>query len=189
MRNAILARGPQMTRKIPAALGFGRCLRILLAKLKKYWKEECTQAVILNLFRQESAGNFRKQPLKGRPMSTAQTSGAPNSAPVAAQEEFTCGTLRYTKGGLFILSAWLIWGGICFNLFEDLGGPHILGGYLQDNFRVSNLTVNILTSMIPMLIGVVMTPIISFKSDRCRSRWGRRIPFMFSQFPSCASFP
>jgi MFS family permease len=36
---------------------------------------------------------------------------------------------------------------------------------------------------IPMIIATVLNPVISFKSDRFRSRWGRRIPFILVTLP------
>jgi WD40 repeat protein len=103
-------------------------------------------------------------------------------------ERYRCGNLTYTKASLAALFGWLIWGDICFNLFETQGGYTILNLYLQDNFHVSNLTVNILFNVIPMLIGTVMTPIISFKSDRTRTRMGRRIPYILFTAPFLAAF-
>ncbi len=103
-------------------------------------------------------------------------------------ERYRCGSLQYTKISLFVLFSWMIWGNICFNLFESMGGPTILGLYLQDNFHVSNLTVNILFNVIPMAIGTVMTPIISFKSDRTRTRFGRRIPYIMFTAPFLVFF-
>ena len=83
---------------------------------------------------------------------------------------------------------WLLWGDLCFQLFERTGGPGILGLYLQDNFRVSNFQINLLFTLIPMLMGTVMTPIISFQSDRTRTRWGRRIPYMAVTAPLLCLF-
>ena len=109
-------------------------------------------------------------------------------AKAEADEKFRCGTLHYTKASLFFLFSWLIWGNLCFNLFESAGGPGILGLYLQDNFHVSNLQVSILFNFIPLIIGTVMTPIISFKSDRTRSRLGRRIPYILYTAPFLVFF-
>ncbi len=102
--------------------------------------------------------------------------------------KYSVGTLRYTKAGLLVLFGWLLWGDFCFTLFETIGGPGILGLYLQDNFRVSNKTVNIMFNIIPQLIGVIVGPILSFKSDRYRGRWGRRIPYMIWTTPFLCFF-
>ena len=51
----------------------------------------------------------------------AEASGA--AAGGAPQDEkMRAGTLLYTKAGLFALFGWMIWGNICFNLFEQQGG-------------------------------------------------------------------
>jgi WD40 repeat protein len=39
-----------------------------------------------------------------------------------------------------------------------------------------------------MVMGTIMTPIISFKSDRTRSRWGRRIPYILFTAPFLSLF-
>lgn len=118
---------------------------------------------------------------------TPDLNGQNPSAP-QIDERYRVGTLVYTKASLVMLFGWMIWGNICFNLFESMGGPSILGLYLQDNFHVSNLTVNILFNVIPMALGTVMTPIISFKSDRTRSKLGRRIPYILYTTPFLVIF-
>lgn len=117
---------------------------------------------------------------------TRSPTGTEMSASKSAN--YTVGTLTYTKAGLFVLCGWLLWGDFCFTLFESIGGPGILGLYLQDNFHVSNLQVNIIFSVIPNLIGVIVGPILSFKSDRYRSRLGRRIPFILWTTPFLCLF-
>jgi WD40 repeat protein len=112
---------------------------------------------------------------------------APAGAPLE-DGRFQCGTLRYTKAGLFGVFSWLLWGDLCFTLFESAGGPGILSTYLQQNFHVNNLQVFLLFTLIPNLIGTFMTPIISFKSDRTRTRWGRRIPYMALTAPFLCFF-
>lgn len=102
--------------------------------------------------------------------------------------QYSVGTLTYTKAGLFVLFGWLLWGDFCFTLFESIGGPNILGLYLQDNFHVSLVQCNIIFSVIPNLIGVIVGPILSFKSDRYRSRMGRRIPFIIWTTPFLCFF-
>ena len=103
-------------------------------------------------------------------------------------ERYRCGSLRYTKVGLIVLFGWMVWGDICFKLFEGNGGPSVIMMYLQDNFHTSNLTINFMFGVIPMILGTIMTPIISFKSDRTRGRWGRRIPYILFTAPFLAAF-
>jgi len=129
-----------------------------------------------------------------KPTGAAAASGGgpppvkPKSGAADADGKYRVGTLAYTKAGLFVLFGWLLWGDFCFTLFEKVGGPDIIPLYLQDNFHISNLQVNIMFSVIPMIIGIIMTPVLSFKSDRHRGRWGRRIPFMLFTAPFLCFF-
>ena len=47
----------------------------------------------------------------------------------------------------------------------------------------SNLLMGLILTSVPRIIGSTLNPIISFKSDRFRSRWGRRIPFILVTMP------
>ncbi len=119
------------------------------------------------------------------------SSAAPQPQKIDAAAElarYRVGTLQYTKAGLAMLFGWMVWGHICFDLFEHHGGYTIMNLYLQDNFRVSNKTVNIMFNIIPQLIGVIVGPVLSFKSDRHRGRWGRRIPYMIWTTPFLCFF-
>mgnify|MGYP003879870325 CR=1 FL=1 len=120
--------------------------------------------------------------------SSAGSSGAGALQASGGDERYRVGTLQYTKASLAMLFGWMVWGSICFDLFEHHGGYTIMNLYLQDNFHVSNLTVNILFNVIPMIMGTIMTPIISFKSDRTRTRWGRRIPYILFTAPFLSLF-
>jgi len=117
---------------------------------------------------------------------------SPLASPLAAAPEpnpkYRCGSLQYTKAGLFVLFGWLLWGDFCFTVFETVGGPGILGLYLQDNFHVSNFQINLIFGVIPQIIAIMVGPPLSFKSDRYRSRWGRRIPFMLFTAPLLCLF-
>ena len=130
----------------------------------------------------------------GRPEQSAETGATPGMTPgsvvpdALADTKYRCGTLQYTKAGLFVLFGWLLWGDFCFTAFETVGGPGILSLYLQDNFHVSNFHVNLMFSVIPQVIAVLVGPPLSFKSDRYRSRWGRRIPFMLFTMPFLCLF-
>ncbi len=49
-----------------------------------------------------------------------------------------------------------------------------------------NLLFALLVSSFPALIGLVLGPVISVKSDRHRGKWGRRIPFLLITTPLAA---
>ncbi|MFH1022991.1 MAG: MFS transporter [Planctomycetota bacterium] len=137
-----------------------------------------------------------KPPGGGEPTPDSSKQGNPPGAvpppppnpPAEIDDKYRCGSLQYTKMGLFSVFSWLLWGDLCFQLFESNGGPDILGLYLQDNYHVNNIIIALLLTTIPKIIGVVMTPIISFQSDRCRSRFGRRIPYMLFTAPFLCLF-
>ncbi len=82
-------------------------------------------------------------------MGASQNGSESKAVDAAAEmERYRCGTIQYTKFSLVALFGWMIWGNICFNLFETQGGYTILNLYLQDNFHASNLTVNLLFNVI-----------------------------------------
>jgi MFS family permease len=94
---------------------------------------------------------------------------------------YHCGNLTYTKAGLFVLVAWMLWGDICYTLMEKVV-PSILPLKLKD-LGCSNWMMGLIMSTIPSIFGMTVCPYISFKSDRFRSRWGRRIPFILVSMP------
>lgn len=103
-----------------------------------------------------------------------------------AQKTYHCGTLTYTKVGLFTLVAWMLWGDFCYTLMEAVV-PSILPLKLKD-LGCSNWMMGMIMSTIPGIFGMTVCPYISFKSDRYRSKWGRRIPFIIWTMPFlCAS--
>lgn len=87
-----------------------------------------------------------------------------------------CGTLVYTKAGLFALFGWLLWGDFCFHLMQTIT-PSIMPLVLRSE-GAPNLLISLTISTIPALLNFVMNPIISTYSDRFRSKGGRRIPFL-----------
>ena len=91
------------------------------------------------------------------------------------------GTLTYTKASLAILFCWLLWGDFCYMLMET-----VVPSIMPLKFKAlgaSNTSLGMIMTTIPMIINSVFNPVISFKSDRYRSRWGRRIPFIICTMP------
>jgi len=94
---------------------------------------------------------------------------------------YKAGTLTYTKRALALLFLWLFWGDVCFIVMESA-----MPGLMQLKFKglgAQNTVVGLFMATIPGLINMICNPVISFKSDRYRSRWGRRIPFIFFTMP------
>lgn len=98
-----------------------------------------------------------------------------------ARKIYHCGTLTYTKIGLFAIFAWLLWGDFCITLME-LVVPSILPLKLK-SLGCSNWMMGVILSTIPNILNITICPYVSFKSDRYRSRWGRRIPFIICTMP------
>lgn len=119
----------------------------------------------------------------------------PNSAASAASgapahksnaDRYSAGTLHYTRFGLVALFGWLLWGDFCFILMETVV-PSVLPLKLQ-SLNASNVVIGMLISTVPSLMNFMINPVVSFRSDRYRSRWGRRIPFLFWATPPLTVF-
>jgi MFS family permease len=93
---------------------------------------------------------------------------------------YRAGTLEYTKKGLVLLFFWLLWGDFCYNLTMSV--LNLLPLKIK-HLGASNLVLGLLASTIPSIMNLIVTPVVSFRSDRYRSRWGRRIPFLLVSLP------
>lgn len=100
-------------------------------------------------------------------------------------EIYRCGTLTYTKVALTAVFAALLWGDFCYVLMDSMV-PSILPLKLKA-LGCSNTLIGIIMTTAPSLLGIGMVPYISVKSDRYRSRWGRRIPFIAWTLPFLCS--
>jgi hypothetical protein len=98
-----------------------------------------------------------------------------------APKTYHCGTLTYTKAGLFAVFAWLLWGDFCLTLMESVV-PTILPLKLKA-LGCSNAMMGVILATIPSVLNIAVNPYVSFKSDRHRSRWGRRLPFIIWTLP------
>ncbi|MEX1119430.1 MAG: MFS transporter [Terrimicrobiaceae bacterium] len=100
---------------------------------------------------------------------------------VGQQKTWSVGTLTYTFGGLVVLFAWLIGGDFLENM-KERGMTPVLQLLLR-RFEASNFLIGLLLGSLPTAIGMLIAPIVCMKSDRLRSRWGRRIPFLGIPLP------
>lgn len=94
---------------------------------------------------------------------------------------YHCGTLFYTKAGLLALFTWLLWGDFCFTLMEAVV-PSVLPLKLK-SLGASNWLIGMIMATLPGILNMTICPWVSFKSDRYRSKWGRRIPFIMWTLP------
>jgi MFS family permease len=111
---------------------------------------------------------------------------ATNPEPAHASESNRVGTITYTKAGLLAVFFYLLWGDFCFSLMETVM-PSLLPPRLAQ-LGAPNWTVGLIMTTIPNLMTLIVNPIVSFRSDRFRSRWGRRIPFLAVASPFVALF-
>lgn len=117
------------------------------------------------------------------PDAAAATPATVDAAP-PAPAKYRVGTLTYTKAGLVALFFWLLWGDFCLTLMETVI-PTVLPIKLQ-SLQAPATLIALLMTTIPHTLTVLVTPAISFRSDRFRSRWGRRIPFLLVPTPILA---
>ena len=99
----------------------------------------------------------------------------------SGEKIYKCGTLTYTKLGLISLFCWLLWGDFCYSVME-LMAPNIVPLKLRE-LDAPNWVISLFLAAIPNILNLGVAPIINVKSDRCRSRWGRRIPFIAASIP------
>ncbi len=104
-----------------------------------------------------------------------------NHAMELKSKTYHCGTLTYTKIGLVALFAWLLWGDFCFSLMEAVV-PSIMPLKLK-TLGCPNWLLGMIMTTVPGILNIGITPYLSFKSDRYRSRWGRRLPFIIWTLP------
>ncbi|MEX0777047.1 MAG: MFS transporter [Phycisphaeraceae bacterium] len=82
---------------------------------------------------------------------------------------------------LWRIFGWLLFGDFILILMEQVV-PR-LGSLLLRRHDLSNTAISLIMGTIPMLFGLFIMPIISYRSDQLRTRWGRRIPFMVITTP------
>ena len=99
-------------------------------------------------------------------------------------EKRTAGTLTYTATGLCILFFWLLFGEFAMAVRERAAVPSVLELLRQHNS--SNTLMTALVTVLPAIIGILLVPVVSYRSDRYRSRLGRRLPFLIIPTPIAA---
>lgn len=97
------------------------------------------------------------------------------------QKTYHCGTLSYTQAALIAVFAWMLWGDFCFTLMDTIVNSTL--PLKLKALNAPNWLIGMILSAIPNILGMTVCPYISFKSDRYRSKWGRRIPFILWTIP------
>jgi Na+/melibiose symporter-like transporter len=113
---------------------------------------------------------------------------APGTTVVSSEQpdRFKVGTLAYTKAGMITVFLFLLWGDFCFTLMETVV-PTLMP--LKFNaIGAPNWVLGLVMSTIPNIMTAGINPLISVRSDRFRSKWGRRIPFLAGATPFLVLF-
>lgn len=105
--------------------------------------------------------------------------------PPKAGAIYKVGTLTYTKYGLISLFFWLLWGDLVYTLMEAVM-PAVLP--LKMESLDAEWLLPIFSTTIVAAMNFIVCPIASFKSDRYRSRMGRRIPYLLWSTPIVCVF-
>jgi MFS family permease len=115
----------------------------------------------------------------------ASSSEAPPPVSNAAgQKTWSVGTLTYTSAGLVTLFFLLLAGDFAWSMRDRSAGP--MAQWYLGHLKVPNYVFGLLLTSFPALVGLILGPIISVKSDRHRGKWGRRIPFLLVTTPLAA---
>ena len=104
--------------------------------------------------------------------------------PEKVEKIYQVGTLRYTQQDIYVLFFWLMWNDFTITLLEQV---HFLVAFLYKDYGASNAQIATFGS-IAGLIGMWINPWCSTWSDRARTKYGRRRPFIFFATPFFALF-
>ena len=102
------------------------------------------------------------------------------------QKLYTIGTLSYTLSTLCTLFFLLLLGDLVWSMKE-----RSVAQIVQLMFKrhgASDMINGLMMVSLPNALGLLLGPVISYKSDHCRSRWGRRIPYLLFTTPIAAPF-
>jgi len=97
--------------------------------------------------------------------------------------QFTVGTLRYDKRGLWLVFFWLMWNDFSIMLLEQVTG--LTGILMRD--RGASYTLMATFGTIGGILGMWINPFFSTWSDRLRTRFGRRRPILLIAAPLFAA--
>jgi len=120
---------------------------------------------------------------------TAKTPSALESAcpplsvvpPLPAPRVWRVGTLTYSAFGLVALFCWLLGGDFAWSMKERAVPP--ISQLLFKQHGAPDSLIGFLIGSVPALLAILVGPIISYRSDRHRGRWGRRIPYLLATTP------
>ncbi|MFT3785220.1 MAG: MFS transporter [Tepidisphaeraceae bacterium] len=93
------------------------------------------------------------------------------------------GTLRYSREQLLSVFFWMLWGDLCVNVMETII-PRLVPLHLE-RLKASSFVMGLVIG-VPSFVELIINPFVSTWSDRFRSRFGRRRPFILLGTPLLA---
>lgn len=109
------------------------------------------------------------------------------AAPPGAEESgFQIGGLFYTLPGLVVTILFSCWG-LC-SFFFVSGMVSTFVPVEMKRYGSMDGVIAIFMTSIPYFLNMFISPVLSFRSDRLRSRWGRRMPYILLSAPFLAVF-
>lgn len=99
-------------------------------------------------------------------------------------EDLRNGTLCYDLPGLIVTCAFLLLGGFGFGML--LNAFYVILPLQLKSSGASNMMIGLLITTLPSMLTTVSNPVFSTWSDRTRSKWGRRRPFLLFSAPLLA---
>ncbi len=119
------------------------------------------------------------------PHTAPLASPAPACASAERKSTWTVGTLTYTYRGLVGLFVLLLIGDFVWTMRDRSAMP--MSQWFLSSLSVPNWLFGLLLTTFPAMLGLVLAPIISVRSDRHRRPRGRRIPFLLWTTPIAAA--
>lgn len=108
----------------------------------------------------------------------------PSEHPPLKEKVWRVGTLTYTASGITGLFVLLLCGDFVWTMRDRSVGP-MSQWYLGD-LAVPNWLFGLLLTTFPALLGFILGPIVSVRSDRLRTPRGRRVPYLLWTTPIAA---
>jgi maltose/moltooligosaccharide transporter len=102
------------------------------------------------------------------------------------KRSWTVGTLLYNRASLFAVCFWLLWGDFALQFMAQVV-PKVMPLKLKE-LNASDALIGILVTSLMWGFALVVTPTVSYWSDRYRGRAGRRIPFLLWPTPFLTLF-
>ena len=94
---------------------------------------------------------------------------------------WTINGLTYTLGGLIALFALMTVCDFTWSMKDRSVG--MITKLLLKKYGAPDSLNGLLIVTVPSLLGIMISPIISYQSDRHRGRWGRRVPYLLGTLP------